>query len=439
MPPQSITVIAPIRPDALAALRKTLKDIANPMKSDNGIMGFPDTTTHFARFVIIPADDDITYPGDREEAPNTNREYRLFFTAAFDGDLLPWVEDWKRSAPDLDRVWEACQGYDGNILQYIRRHRVSSNVFYSTFTDETVTTIRDQIAFRKKVQAMVDNGTPVEDIIAQGRPKTQSRTNRRRNLIVLLMIVLGMLGAVSIGMLVLLINAPLLAIVIGGALGTVAAFAFFTIIQPLLRAQRRELDISGAIKDELRRQTVIATEGDYTYPVSETTGREDVIAQNQFNLYLTFRNRNRLGRILQMRLLMIVLNIAGRYMLPSGILGGLSTVHFGQWIMIDGGRRLFFVTTYNGSWENYIADFVNKIYHILDIQLWNFEGFSREGTRDIAAFRRWLRRVQIQSDVFYSAYPQTSVRHILRDRELVDKFPNDPKDSAAIARWLELL
>ncbi|MCU0498120.1 MAG: hypothetical protein MUF87_12280 [Anaerolineae bacterium] len=195
----------------------------------------------------------------------------------------------------------------------------------------------------------------------------------------------------------------------------------------------------GAVQDEV---DAFKTVDDYK-PVLESVGREDVIAQNQFNLYLTFKGDwfMRLVRLTRMQVLMFVLG-TGLLNTPraaSGSLAGLTTVHFGHWIVIDGGRRLFFMTNYDSTWENYITDFVNKIHDILDIQLITFVGFSKEGTRNIAAFRRWLRRIQPQADMFYSAYPYTTVRNLQRDIKVNAKFPKNDWDDEVALNWLSLL
>lgn len=258
------------------------------------------------------------------------------------------------------------------------------------------------------------------------------------------MIARGVISAVLAGIMV-----------IGGlsAVATTAQIVFFVVaffvtaflslvIAPVIQLIANRMPkpgVYGAVQDEV---DAFKTVEDYK-PVLESVGREDVIAQNQFNLYLTFKGDwfMRLIRLTRMQVLMFVLG-TGLLNTPrdsSGSLAGLTTVHFGHWVVIDGGRRLFFMTNYDGTWENYITDFVNKIHDILDIQLITFIGFSKEGTRNIAAFRRWLRRVQPQADMFYSAYPYTTVRNLQRDVKLNAKFPKQDWDDEVALNWLSLL
>src|SRR5690606_10575116 len=44
----------------------------------------------------------------------------------------------------------------------------------------------------------------------------------------------------------------------------------------------------------------------------------------------------------------------------KGKLGGIPSIHFARWIIIDKGKRLLFFSNFDGSWENYLGDFVDK-------------------------------------------------------------------------------
>src|SRR6185436_20728120 len=42
-----------------------------------------------------------------------------------------------------------------------------------------------------------------------------------------------------------------------------------------------------------------------------------------------------------------------------GMLGGIPSIHFAKWLLIDEGRRLLFTSNYDGNWESYLGDFVD--------------------------------------------------------------------------------
>ena len=43
----------------------------------------------------------------------------------------------------------------------------------------------------------------------------------------------------------------------------------------------------------------------------------------------------------------------------TGKLGGIRTIHFARWVALPDGRLLFF-SNYDGSWEAYLGEFVDK-------------------------------------------------------------------------------
>jgi len=145
---------------------------------------------------------------------------------------------------------------------------------------------------------------------------------------------------------------------------------------------------------------------------SEVVG-EDVITQNQMNI-LSDIDPSKLKRL---EAVLAIVNLAAKYITADGMLAGISTIHFARWVIIDDGRRLLFESNYDGSWENYIGDFVDKAFNGLDAIWENCIGYPPAGARDIQAFRRVIRCHQVQSNVFYSAYPGETVLNILNDCE----------------------
>jgi len=108
-----------------------------------------------------------------------------------------------------------------------------------------------------------------------------------------------------------------------------------------------------------------------------------------------------------------------------GNLGGVPTIHFCQWLIIDGGRRLLFLTNYDGSFENYLDDFVNfneigvngiwgsSVGYPPTRLLFSFRGHVT--SRDIKVF---FRTNQLKTSVWYSAYPRLAVTNINKSSAL---------------------
>jgi hypothetical protein len=140
--------------------------------------------------------------------------------------------------------------------------------------------------------------------------------------------------------------------------------------------------------------------------------REDAVAQNQLTV-VTVIDPTRLDRV---RAVMSAIDSYARRLAPPGSLIGISTIHFARWLVIDEGRRLLFVSDYDGSWESYIDEFAEMILTGLDA-IWETSfGMPPDGARDLPAFKRFLRSHQVPSDVFFAAYPEETILNIVEDR-----------------------
>ena len=88
----------------------------------------------------------------------------------------------------------------------------------------------------------------------------------------------------------------------------------------------------------------------------------------------------------------------------------MKTIHFARWVFLDGKRRVFFASNYDGSLESYMDDFIDKIAWGLNVVFSNGVGYPRTswlvlgGARDELAFKDYLRTHQVPTRVWYSAY-----------------------------------
>jgi hypothetical protein len=94
----------------------------------------------------------------------------------------------------------------------------------------------------------------------------------------------------------------------------------------------------------------------------------------------------------------------------------ISTIHFARWVIIDNGTRLLFCSNFDGTWEDYIDEFIEKASGGLDAIWSSCEGFPAGGSKDVEAFKKYVRDSEIsQANTFvYTAYPEYSVKDILK-------------------------
>jgi deferrochelatase/peroxidase EfeB len=102
---------------------------------------------------------------------------------------------------------------------------------------------------------------------------------------------------------------------------------------------------------------------------------------------------------------------------PS-FLGSTGVIHFARWILLPGTNKLLFMSNYDGAWESYLEDFIEKA-HDGVTGIWsNTLGFPKtenlfsKGATDGDRLRRWTRRQQHPSWFWYVAYPKLSLARI---------------------------
>lgn len=118
--------------------------------------------------------------------------------------------------------------------------------------------------------------------------------------------------------------------------------------------------------------------------------------------------------------------IAARFSRPS-FLGPTGVIHFARWLILPGTNKLLFYSNYDGAWESYLENFIEQAYNGVNGIWSNTVGFPRtdnlfgvglfgvaanRGGNDGDRLRRWTRRQQYRSLVWYSGYPELTTERI---------------------------
>jgi len=129
----------------------------------------------------------------------------------------------------------------------------------------------------------------------------------------------------------------------------------------------------------------------------------------------------------------------------DGYLGEMRTIHFAHWTLVGNGGRLLFLSNFDGSWQSYLDDFVDKAHRGLTLAWGNCIGFPRtrnllyEGATHGREFKVWARRSQTQSLFWYSGYSDLTVNQILRNASIVDGICKSSMTESEAEEWAKLL
>jgi len=150
----------------------------------------------------------------------------------------------------------------------------------------------------------------------------------------------------------------------------------------------------------------------------QLTDMEDRVVQNQMTIISNVKKGFWPRLLLRFFLFIGQFNKAS----ATGQLSGLSTIHFARWVLIDDGNTLLFESNYDGSWESYIDDFGDHVATSMNAVWGNCEGFPKGGCLDIEYFKQLIRSHQHPAQVFFSAYPNQTVKNISSDLALRKAF-----------------
>lgn len=93
----------------------------------------------------------------------------------------------------------------------------------------------------------------------------------------------------------------------------------------------------------------------------------------------------------------------------------LKTVHFARFVFLSNNTQLAVITTYDGSFDKYINDFIDEIGDVFNALLSHMDNappLPVQKNRD--AFLAYVKENDLRGiEPFYSAYPQASVITIL--------------------------
>jgi hypothetical protein len=162
---------------------------------------------------------------------------------------------------------------------------------------------------------------------------------------------------------------------------------------------------------------------------------EDIQNQNQFTQVLVMKPGK--IRLITLQGLMLFAKSLISYLFVNGKLMGIPTIHFARWVMIDDQKRMLFFSNFDGSWQQYLGDFIDKSGWGLTGIWSNTQKFPRTkflfaaGAYDEEHFLAWSRYFQIPTAVWYCAYPQLSIKNIINNSYIRNELFKDLNEQDA--------
>ncbi len=167
--------------------------------------------------------------------------------------------------------------------------------------------------------------------------------------------------------------------------------------------------------------------------------REDQITQNHMGSVVHLKPG--ILRAAVVRVALHALGLVLRVVARNGFLGSMRTIHFAHWSIVSNGGRLMFFSNFDGSWESYLDDFIEKAHGGLTLAWTSGVGFPPtrflvlDGATQGRAFKAWARHSMAESLFWYSAYIGFTVNQIERQARLADGLRRPVLDEREASAW----
>jgi hypothetical protein len=149
---------------------------------------------------------------------------------------------------------------------------------------------------------------------------------------------------------------------------------------------------------------------------------EDYTFQNQFSQIMPLKP-GWLRRV-AMNFSLFTTGFLGKNLFDQGQLMGIPTIHFARWIVMDNKKEMLFTSNFDGSWDQYLGDFIDKSGWGLTGIYSATIGFPKSyflflgGAYNEEEFLAWSRYYQIPTQFWYSAYPNLSIKNIVNNSKI---------------------
>ncbi|MDM0109100.1 hypothetical protein QTH97_29460 [Variovorax sp. J22R24] len=430
MTPQShFMVVAALAAGREAGLRELLDTMnAKPGVADpaNALLPFGEfERLHFARFALLPD----TTMSDLElfDLPRPHVPMYLCFLGECDGPADDQLAEFAERAGDgLRRLFSHCEGFGtgADLLAKLRAHSVPVAAGYVNWIGRTVRHIHQNSELQRLLSSRVPRSAAAVDPQAV-----------RRELVAFVQdeMIAGRLVLTStertptswqLCNLVHAIGVPLVGLVL---------LPLWIVLLPFVIVLLRHHEKTDP---EFCPRPDRAT-------VREMQQLEDHDLTNSFTAIGPVKP-GPFRRIL-VRVILLLIDYASRHVFGRGHLARVQTIHFARWVFLDNKARVLFASSYDGSHESYMDDFVNKAAWGLNLAFSHGFGWPRTdwlvkgGAHHELRFKYYQRRHQVPTQVWYKAYPGLTLTDLARNQRIREGFDLHAMSDEQALEWLRLL
>jgi hypothetical protein len=414
-----LTFVTSVQPQRVDELRTLVNEIGKDIKANRHIPFTSCQSLHFASLWL-------------DEGKSQDGSGPLFvFESNFDGTLDSYLEElFERAAEGLHRIYSCCVDYPAvnpgdhdQMLSYLRAHVVRPAACYVGTAGRTLGRINQERTLTDSLQDCLDKLIKKSAAVSSPeaiRQNLQSFVREQPELKWALNTPRRLTSSARFMPWIRIVVAALIALALSPVLIPILIVALIV----LRYKESRDSPTPNENKDHTK----------------ELVQREDRTHIVQNHMANVTEVKPGLFRQIVLRAVLWLANLVAGIS-KKGTLLGIPSIHFAHWSLIDNGRRLLFVSNFDGSWENYLDDFIDKGSFGLTAIWSNTIGFPRtrflffDGAKDGARFKAFARDWQRYTNAWYSAYPDLTVQTIDNNSAVRDALFSSLDDTAT-REWL---
>lgn len=422
-----LTLVTPILPERLNDLYSYLSGLKYALEKGKHSLFENSNTIHYLRWIVIDDKNSIFFKG-------TERQPKLVFSSNFDGSVDQHLTDLCSNDEEqlLDRLYDCCEGYPEKASRtldsrkaYLRKHSIKVSAFYRGSVRRSLVQIRQEQKLRLFVRDLLNtnnwNSLSAKELHSKLKTAVASKPEFEWAKKPFRMPRTNWFKLVLLG-LTLLILLPVIVIWI-----LIVQYRYESKDEYFTKT-RSDLDPD---KVKILEEYEDLTDGEN--PGSDV--KDKVINyQNQFTQLVEMKPGK--VRLITYNAMMLFARVLIPIKFVSGQLMGIPTIHFARWVLFDDKKRVLFFSNFDGSWQQYLGDFIDQSGWGLSAIFSNTKVFPKTnflgitgvfsnkkffpksgpffpgGAYDEEHFLAWSRNSELPTQIWYSAYPSLSIKNV---------------------------
>ncbi len=395
-----ITLVTPVAIDRTDQLFAYLKKLRQGLE-ENIHESFENIgTIHFARWLVIDSEIDkgVSSRGDKA---------KLVFSSDFDGDITKQFNDLCTVSADIiDNIYACCEGYPNqgernteSRVSYLRKWIIPPSAFYRGAPYRTLQQVRDEDRLHAFILDFIATkkwdgrrSADVKKEIAEA-VKAQPEFSWARKPFSMPQV--NWFGMILLGLCLFVLLIPVI-------------IPWVLVVQFFYERNDEYFTMKRSQLDEKKMKIL--------------ESYEDLEIPNQFSQLVTMKPGR--VRLITFKAFMLFARVLIPLKFVTGKLMGIPTIHFARWVLFDDNKRVLFFSNFDGSWQQYLGDFIDQSGWGLTGIFSNTHKFPKTnlliagGAYDEEHFLAWSRHSEVQTQVWYNAYPHLSIKNVNNNSEI---------------------